>query len=141
MALSRSQSVFSFRSTQGNYLYTFDIVMDGQGNISVRNIVTPYGLLMDTTNSLPESVLDDIRSAITQVEDLVAQTSAINGILTFASESTKTYTFATAFASTDYRVHFDTEDFVLVRVTKDLTGFTVELSSVYTGQIGFDVFV
>jgi len=142
MALTRSQSVFSYQSTQGSHIYTFDVVMDGQSNVSVRNIVTPYGLLMDTTNSLPEAVLDDVRSAIDQVENLVAQTSAINGTLTFASESTKTYTFATAFTSTDYRVYFDTDDFIDVRITnRSLTGFTVELSSTYTGDIGFDVFV
>jgi hypothetical protein len=43
---------------------------------------------------------------------------------------------------TGYRVVFSTQDFIPVRVTSKLTtGFTVSVGVLYTGVVGYDVFV
>jgi hypothetical protein len=87
-------------------------------------------------------VTDDIQTAITQVENFVAQTSAVNGQLTFAGETTKTVTFVTPMAGTTYRVVYSTADFVPVRTTSKTTaGFTVSVGVTYSGIVGYDIFV
>jgi hypothetical protein len=142
VALSRLQTEVTYQSGGGGVFYFFEVVQDQNGNFTVRNIRTPTGLMTDSFSSLPDAVIDDIQTAIGQVEDLVAQTSAVNGTLTFAGEFTKSVVFVTAFANTNYRVHVSLEDFLTWRITnKTTTGFDVELSSLYTGDVGYDVFV
>jgi hypothetical protein len=142
MALTKILSEFTYRSSGGGQSYHFTVVVDGQSLISVRNIQSPYGLLIDSVTSLPQSVVDDIATAVSQVETLMGVTSAVNGTLAFAGETSKPVVFATAFANTNYRVSFSKEDFIAVRVVSKTTlGFTVETSVTYTGDVGFDVFV
>ena len=77
-----------------------------------------------------------------QLGDLVAQTSAVNGTLTYTAETVKSVVFATAFLNTAYRVHVSVEDFIAWRIINPTTtGFDIELASTYTGDVGFDVFV
>ena len=142
MAVSLVQSEFSYKSSSGEESYYFNVVLDASSVVSVRNMQTPNGLIQDSYSSLPQAVLDDIQTAIGQVEDLVAQTSASNGIESFTAETSKDVTFDTAMSNTNYRVVFSTEDFVPVRViSKTITGFTIETGSTYTGDVGYDVFV
>jgi len=115
--------------------------MDQTGGLSVKNIQSPQGRIIDSQTSVPQSVTDDIQTAIDQVENLVAQTSAVNGQLSFVAEASKPVTFVTPFAGTTYRVVFSTVDFVPVRViSKTISGFTVDVGITYTGTIGYDVF-
>jgi hypothetical protein len=142
MAVSLVQSEFSYKSSSGEESYYFNVVLDSSSVVSVRNMQTPNGLIQDSYSSLPQAVLDDIQTAIGQVEDLVAQTSASNGIESFDIETSKDVTFDTAMSNTNYRVVFSTEDFILVRViSKTITGFTIETGITYTGDVGYDVFV
>ena len=142
MAVERVQSDFSYKSTSGGETYYFNVVIDASSVVSVRNMKTPNGLIQDSYSSLPQSVVEDIQTAIGQVEDLVAQTSAINGIQSFAGETSKAVAFETAMANTNYRVVFSTEDFISVRViSKETTGFVIETGVTYTGDVGYDVFV
>jgi len=141
MALTKTFSEFVYKSQSGTETYYFTITMDEQQNVAVKNIVTPTGI-STSTSLVPKSISTDIQTAIGQVETLVAQTSAINGMLVFSSEVTKAVVFASAFANTNYRVTFSTEDFIPVRLTsKTVNGFTVEVGVTYTGSIGYDVFV
>lgn len=141
MAVSRVLSEFTYKSTGGSETFYFTIVMDEAQNLSVKNIISPTGVTTPET-LVPQAVTDDIQTAIGQVEDLVAQVSATNGILSFVAEETKTVTFATAFQNTNYRVVFSPEEFLPIRVTnKTLSGFTVELGITFTGNVGYDVFV
>ena len=142
MALARLSSEFVYRSgVPSTGYYYFTVTVDGTGT-SVRNLQTPTGLLTDSKTALPESVTDDIQTAIAEVEALVAASSSINGTLAFVAETSKTFVFATALGSTSYRVVFSMGDFVPVRVTNKLTtGFTIETGVTYTGDIGFDVFI
>lgn len=142
MAFQRTLSAFTYRSGVSPNYYYFTITLDQGGLVAVKDIQSPQGRIIDSNTSIPQSVTDDIQSAIQQVENFVAQTSAVNGQLAFAAETTKTVTFVTPFVGTGYRVVFSTQDFVPVRVTgKTTTGFTVSVGVSYTGTIGYDVFV
>lgn len=142
MAGTRIQSDFTYRSGVGAQAYTFTIVEDQSGSLGVRDIQSPFGLLLDSMTRVPQSVIDDMNSAITQVEDILATTSAINGTLVFAAEAEKSVVFATALSSTDYRVQLAPDTFVPLRITNKTTaGFTVQAGATFNGAVGYDVFI
>ena len=142
MALVILQTEQTYQSIAGGETYTFNVFLDQAGNCAVREIRTPLGLISDTNTSIPAAVLDDINTAKAQLETLVAQTSAVNGILTYVDENSKSFAFVTAFATDSYAVIPTLPDFISYRVTgKTTTGFTLELSTNFTGDIRFDVFV
>lgn len=142
MAGVRVLSEFTYTSGVSPDVYYFTVVVNQNDRVSVRNIQSPYGLIIDSMTSVPESVVEDINTAIGQVEGLLAATSAINGSLTFAGDTFKTVTFATPLSSATYRVQVDTSEFVALRITgKAVTGFTVEASAAFTGTVGYDVFI
>lgn len=142
MAYQRTLSEFTYRSGVSPNYYYFTVGLDQGGLVSVKDLQSPQGRIVDSQTSIPQSVTDDIQSAIAQVENFVAQTSAVNGQLTFTAETSKAVTFVTPFVGTGYRVVFSTQDFIPVRVTSKLTtGFTVSVGVLYTGVVGYDVFV
>lgn len=142
MAATRVQFDATYTSGSGTNLYRFTICVNVAGVVGVRDIRTPYGLLIDSLTSVPQPVINDINTAIAQVETLLAMTSAINGTLTFNSEGSKDVTFATPMTDTNYRVHLIPSDFIPVRVTnKTSVGFTVQVGITFTGTVGYDVFV
>jgi len=141
MALALSQADFTYSSGTGTQIYYFTIVYIDENSISVRNIQTPFGLIQDSYSSLPNSVISDIRTAITQVLDVMS-TSAVNGFATFTAATTVDVTFLAAMDDTTYRVILSMADFVPARITsKTVNGFTIETGVTYTGSIGYDVFV
>jgi len=142
MALTRAVFDFTYRSGSAGSYYYFTISQNQSGAISLKNIETPNGRIIDSQTGVPQSVVDDIATAIAQVENFVAQTSAVNGTLTFTAQTSRAVTFATPFVGTTYRVHVTMPDFVSWRITnKTTTGFTVEVGVTYTGSVGYDVFV
>lgn len=142
MAFSRTQFEFTYRSGVPGSYYYFTVLMDQSGNLAVKNIQSPNGRIVDSNTQVPQMVMDDIQLAIEQVENFVAQTSAVNGQLVFSGETSKSVTFATPFSGTNYRVVFSPQDFIPIRVINKLTtGFTVQTGITYTGTIGYDVFV
>ena len=142
MALTLIESAFTYRSEQGGEIWQFTIVNNQNGTQGIREVVGPFGLVRDTQTQIPGNVLEDQATAIGQVENLLAQTSAVNGILTFAGETSKTVTFSTPMVNTTYRVVLSVEDFVPFRIQfKSLTQFVVESGITFTGAVGFDVFV
>lgn len=137
-----AQSEFVYRSGVSPNLYTFTIVSNSLGTISVRDIQDPYGFVLSPYTQIPQSVAADISSAMAQVENILALTSAVNGTLTFASETEKSVTFAEAFTDTSYRVQVTSDVFAPFRITnKTVLGFTVQAGSTITGTVGYDVFV
>ena len=142
MALQRTNFDFTYRSGVSPNFYYFTIQQDQFGNVSVKDIESPQGRIVDSQTSIPQSVTNDIQTAIQQVNNFVAQTSAINGQLTFTAQTSQTVTFVTPMAGTGYRVVFSTVDFIPVRViSKSTTGFTISVGVTYTGVVGYDVFV
>lgn len=142
MAGTRIAFEGTYTSGTGTSQYRFTVVVDLNGIVSVRDIVTPYGLVMDSMVRLPQSVISDITDAMSQVEDLLSLTSSVNGILTFVAETEKSITFSTPLSSLTYRVHLSPNDFVAARVTtKTLAGFTVQTNVTFTGTVSYDLFV
>jgi hypothetical protein len=143
MAISRMQTEITYKSTAavgGDYYFT--VVMDMSQAVSVRDIKAPTGPIRDSATEIPKDVSEDIQTAIGNLEDLVAQTSATNGTLAFDADTSQAVVFETAYANTNYRVSLETVDFITVRITnKATTGFTVEAGITYTGAVGYDVFV
>ncbi len=142
MAGTRILSEWTYKSGVTPNIYYFTVVIDQSDRVSVRNIQTPFGLIVDSMTSVPDSVVQDINTAITQVESIMSATSAINGTLVFAAETSKSVTFATALTTTTYRVQTTVDQFVPLRITsKTTTGFTVEAAAAFTGNVGYDVFI
>jgi len=142
MALERAVFDFTYRSGSAGTYYYFTISQDQAGRITLKNIQTPTGRIIDSQTGVPQSVVDDIDLAIQQVENFVAQTSAINGNLVFAAQTSQNVAFAVPFVGTSYRVQLALADFIPARVVgKTTTGFTVEVGVTYTGVVGYDVFV
>ncbi len=141
MAASLAQSEFVYRSGTSPNIYTFTIVSDSQGTISVRDIQDPYGFVISPYTQIPQSVTTDISSAMSTVETILSLTSAVNGTLTFTAETEKTVTFAEAFGDTNYRVQVTGDIFAPFRITnKTVTGFTIQAGATVTGSVGYDVF-
>lgn len=142
MALERAVFDFTYRSGSAGTYYYFTISQDAAGRISLKNIQTPTGRIIDSYTGVPQSVVADIDAAIQQVENFVAQTSAVNGSLAFVAQTSQTVTFTTAMSGTGYRVYCTVPDFIPWKITgKTTTGFTVQLGVTYTGTVGYDVFV
>jgi hypothetical protein len=142
MAGTRTQSVFTYRSLYNGASYYFDIVIDQLGVTNLRNIQNSRGLIIDSATSLPKPVVDDINLAIEQVESIMSTTSAINGSVSFVAESIKSVTFTTPLSGDGYRVYTNVPDFVICRIiNKTAFGFSIDLSTDYTGEVSYDVFI
>jgi hypothetical protein len=142
MSASLVQSEFIYRSGVSPSVYTFTIVSDQLGNISVRNIQDPYGFVLSPYTQIPQSVTNDISTAMGQVEDILSLTSVVNGNLAFSSETEKNVVFPQAFSTTNYRVQVTSDVFAPFRITNKTTlGFTIQAGATITGTVGYDVFV
>tara|TARA_B100000963_G_scaffold361770_2_gene399409 strand:+ start:1980 stop:2399 length:420 start_codon:yes stop_codon:yes gene_type:complete len=127
--------------------YFFTVTMDEDSNLFVKKIRTPQGYVANEfyqtqTYALPSEIHDYIQTALGQLEDILA-TSSANGIANFTAQSSVDVSFETAMNNTEYRVLLSIEDFITARITnKSIAGFTIEVGiSSYTGTIGYDVMV
>ena len=127
MALSRQQSVFTYSSASGGETYLFDILVDGQGGMSARNIRSPRGLIADAYTTVPDSVLDDIAEAKDLVSQMLDETEVDNGTVVFTGETSQAVVIAGGVLNnTNYRVAYTTPDgTVLTTTNKTTTGFSV----------------
>lgn len=142
MSLYRQQSNFTYRSvTQAGQSYYFDIIVGINGQVTVDDIIGPFGPVSGT-GGIPLSVNNDIQLAISQAQATVLSTSTFNGQATFVATNSLTINFDTPLATANYRVLLDVPDFIAARVRlKSTTGFVLETSVTYSGVIGFDVFI
>lgn len=133
MALTRQQTVMTYASASGSQTYLFDVVVDAQGLISVRNIRSPLGLIIDSLTSIPDSVLADMNDAkgITSVR--MSESTADSGTIVFTGESSKAVAIASGVLNnTNYRVAYTTSDGMIIRTTdQTITGFTADVGAAY----------
>lgn len=132
MALTRQQSVHTYRSSSGSQSYYFDVVMDAQGLVSVRNIRGPLGLL-DASTPLPQVVTDDIKIATELVVLLQLESEVDSGTVTFTGQTSRPVVIAGGVLNnTNYRVVYTTPDGVVL-TTEDTTttGFNAVAASTY----------
>ena len=133
MALAKQQTVVTYSSTFGTSVYQFDIVVDSQGNISVRNIRSPKGLITDSYTPIPDSVLTDIEEAKVQTVQIMSETQVESGTLTFTGQISQVATVAARILNnTSYRVIYTTPDGTVLQTTsKSTTGFTAVAPTTY----------
>jgi len=132
MTLIRQQSVFTYESSSGGTAYYFDIVVDAQGLVSVRNIRAAYGAV-DCATSIPEYVLNDIERAKYIVQQQVAETAVANGIVVFTGQTEQTVSIpAGVLNNTNYRVAYSVPDNVVLKTEdKTLTSFKIVAPCMY----------
>lgn len=135
MALSRVQTVFTYKSARGGQAYLFDIVIDEQSSTSVRNIRGPRGLITDSITGLSEEVVQDINDAMDQAALLVSESSVANGTENFSGQTTRAVALAGGLLNNiSYRVQVTSPDGTPVRVeNKTTTGFDLVVASAYGG--------
>lgn len=133
MALASQQTVVTYSSTSGGVVYLFDIVVDAHGNLSVRNIRSPKGLIQDPYTPIPELVLDDIETAKSVTIQRLSETQVESGTLTFTGQTQQTATIpAGVLNNTSYRVIYTTPDGTILQTTsKTTTGFTAVAPTTY----------
>jgi hypothetical protein len=125
-----------------NPQWRFTIVVNQDGTCGVRDIRSGHGGICDSLVQVPGVILDEINAAKAEVMNILAQTSAINGTLSFVAQTSQSIVFATPMANTDYRVYVTLQDFIDYRITNKTTvGFDIELNVTYTGTVQYDVFV
>ena len=130
MALARTQAVFTYSSTTGGVTYYFDLVLDAQGIITVKNVRLSTG---QSTCSIPDCVLKDIADAQAMVYQLVGESDADHGQLTFTGQTQQSAIIAAGVLNnTNYRVAYVTSDPIgVVTINKTTTGFTAVTSAAY----------
>lgn len=133
MALTRQQSVHTYRSSSGNQTFTFEVVVDAQGLVSVRNIRTPLGPISDNNTAVPQTVTDDIKAATELVTLLQLETEVDSGSVTFTGETSQAAVIpGGVLNNTSYRVVLTPPDGVILTTEdKTTTGFNVVAGSAY----------
>jgi hypothetical protein len=133
MALTRLQSVHTYSSASGGVSYYFDVVVDAQGVVSVRNIRTPTSSLCDGLTALPQTVTNDMKAATELVSLLQQETEVEAGNVVFTGQTTQAVVIPPGVLNnTNYRVVFTTLDGTLLEATaKTTTGFTVTAATTY----------
>jgi len=123
MSLARMQSVTTFSSSSGGRSYYFDVAVDAQGLVQVRNIRSPNGPI-DALNGIPSAVMDDMDDAREIVLQMLASGEAYNGTVTFTGETYQDILFPAALNNTMYRVAYVTPDgIILTTENKTIDGF------------------
>lgn len=111
MTASRVQSVTTYSSSSGGAYYYFDVVVDANGAVSIRNIRSPRGLIQDALTSIPQSVLDDMDTAKNQVVQTQTETSIASGDIVWTGETLHSVSLDDGLVNnTQYRVVFTTDD-------------------------------
>lgn len=133
MTLTRQQSVHTYRSSSGGQTYTFDVVVDANSLVAVRNVRSPYGLIQDTNTQLPQAVVNDIKEATELVGLLQQETEVDSGNIVFEGEVEIDVVIpGGTLNNTNYRVAYTTPDGTVLQTTgKTTTGFTAEAASAY----------
>jgi len=141
VALSRQQSVFTYASSSGGDTYYFDIVVDEQGLVSVKNIRSPLGSV-DSSTSIPSFVLDDIERAKDIVVQLVDETQVDSGSIVFSGDTERPVVIAGGILNnTAYRVVYTTPDGTILKTeSKTITGFNAVAPTTY-GTVGTPITV
>lgn len=133
MALTLRQSVHTYSSSSGGQEYLFDVIVDGQGLVSVRNIRSPNGLIQDTYTSVPQVVVDDMTDAVAIVKTLALEAEVDSGQIVFDGDTEVDVVIpGGVLNNTNYRVEFTPPDAIrIIATNKTITGFTAEAASAY----------
>jgi len=131
VALVLKQSVFTYSSSSGGQEYLFDIVVDEQGLVSVRNIRTATGVSCET--EIPESVLADIQVAVDIVGQMLHETTVTTGTIIFTGQTFQDVAVVPGVLNnTNYRVVYTTPDGTPIHtINKTTSSFRAEVGIAY----------
>lgn len=119
MALSRVQTLVTYSSSSGGHTYHFDVLVDAQGLVSVKNLTGPAGAPCMT--GVPDIVLDDMQSAKDLVALLLSESEVVGGSLVFTGQAELSVpVVAGLLNNSDYRVLYTPPDAVRI-ATEDKT--------------------
>jgi len=137
MILQETSLSYNHPTTQG--FFKFTVSANKYGSISVSNVSKDN---LAYSGSYPLAVQKAINEAISKLEFIMANISTLTGSLTLNNQSEASVNFDTPMPNTSYRVVFSVDDFVFVRVkSRTTTGFTLELSTAFTGDLKYDIIV
>lgn len=137
MILQETTLSYSYPSTQG--LFKFSISANKYGSISVSSVTKDN---ISFLGSYPVEVQKGINAAISTLEVIMSSISTLNGSISFTGQSEASVFFDSPMPNTGYRVLFFVDDFVFARVkSKSTTGFVVELSTAFSGEVKYDIIV
>lgn len=133
MALALRQSVHTYSSSSGGVEYLFDVIVDGQGLVSVRNVKSPNGLIQDPYTSVPQSVVDDMNDAVGAVKTLASESEVASGQVIFNGVTEVDVVLPVGVLNNaSYRVVFTPPDVIRIIATgKTAAGFTAEAAATY----------
>jgi hypothetical protein len=120
-------------SASDGQTYLFDVMLDSNNVMSVRNVRGPFGLIMDAYTSLP----DDVGNAIAQARRIMSQqlteTQVASGTLSFTGQTSQVVDLAAGVVNTTtYRVVYGTPDGTPMYTTEQsVAGFTANAASSY----------
>jgi len=135
VTLARVQTVITYSSSGGGEEYLFDIVIDAQGLVTVRNIRGPTGSPCST--GLPDIVVDDIQEAKETTLLLVGETEVASGTLIFTGQTEQTATIPPGVLNnTAYRVLYTPPDSTQLRTeNKTILDFDAVVGVAYGSVI------
>ena len=129
MILQETSLSYNYPTTQG--FFKFTVSANKYGSITVSNVSKDN---LAYSGSYPLLVQKAINEAISKLEFIMSNISTLTGSVSL--------NFDSPMPNTDYRVLFSIDDFVFVRVkSKSTTGFTLELSTSFTGDLKYDIIV
>lgn len=133
MALSRRQSVHTYASSSGGLEYLFDVLVDGQGLVSVRNVRSPFGIIADPHTGVPRSVVADMNDAQGVVLLATAESEVDSGQVSFVGGTEMAVALPAGVLNTaNYRVVLTPSDPIrFVAINKTAAGFTIEAPVAY----------
>ena len=133
MALTRILAVHTYTSVLGNQTYTFDVTLDGNGVLGVRNIRSPFGQLLDPNTPVPDSVMTDISNARAITRQQLSQSIVTSGTMSWTGQTSQTVTVSSGLLNnTNYMVAYTTPDgTILTTSALTTTSFLVTAPSAY----------
>lgn len=137
MILQETSLSYNYPTTQG--FFRFTVSANKYGSIVVSNVSKDN---LAYSGSYPLVVQKAINEAISKLEFIMSNISTLTGTVTLNNQSEASVNFDTPMPNTSYRVVFSVDDFVFVRVkSRTTTGFTLELSTAFTGDLKYDIIV
>lgn len=135
MRLVSTAMSYSVPTTQGTF--QFSVVSDTAGNFTISNVKRNS---IAWTGSYPIEVHNAISTAVSRLETIMSNITTLSGTISLTNQSEAQVIFSAPLPNTDYRVLFTVDDFIVIRVkTRTTTGFTLETSTAFTGQIRYDI--
>ncbi len=129
----RALATHTYQVVANKQTFRFDITLDSNGMMAVRNIQGPHGLIQDSYTALPDTVMNGISAARKIMTQQLSEKQVATGTLTFTGQTSQDAAIPSGVLNnTFYRVVYQTPDGTqLITIGQTTTSFTAEASNVY----------